>query len=223
MRCKFCGWDNPDEKDSCEKCNKPLHSIGTSSVVDFGGASSPSSHHDRPTNRQPQGAFDPKKTVREGQAPASAGQVADELCPQCGYTLQDGVCASCGYGEAASDDRIAQSAHGAAADVRKTVRPVRKGEKEHAFTLTPISEETGEAEALTYEGDATALNRDNTDPKNSTITSAEQACVSCEEGKWSIEDKSELQTTFVQARRKVELQDGDLILLGNQLYRFGCK
>lgn len=27
----------------------------------------------------------------------------------------------------------------------------------------------------------------------------------------------------MQARRKVELQDGDLILLGNQLYRFGCK
>ena len=24
MRCQFCGWDNPQGKETCEKCNKPL-------------------------------------------------------------------------------------------------------------------------------------------------------------------------------------------------------
>ena len=24
MRCQFCGWDNPQGKENCEKCNKPL-------------------------------------------------------------------------------------------------------------------------------------------------------------------------------------------------------
>jgi hypothetical protein len=64
------------------------------------------------------------------------------------------------------------------------------------------------------------LNRENTDAKNTTITSVAQANVTLENGKWTIEDKSEYKTTFVQAARKIEIQDGDLILLGNQLYRF---
>ena len=88
--------------------------------------------------------------------------------------------------------------------------------------MVPISEETGmpEGDELSYEGNTIILNRDNTDPKNSTITSQEQASLTFENGKWSIEDKSEYKTTFVQAVRKIELQQGDLILLGNQLYRF---
>lgn len=24
MRCQFCGWDNPEGRTKCEKCNKPL-------------------------------------------------------------------------------------------------------------------------------------------------------------------------------------------------------
>ena len=106
--------------------------------------------------------------------------------------------------------------------MRKTVRPMRKAEKEAEFKLVPISEETGmpEGKPLLFEGNAVVLNRDNTDPKNSTITSQEQADITFENGKWAIEDKSEFKTTFVQAARKVELQKGDLILLGNQLYRF---
>ena len=64
------------------------------------------------------------------------------------------------------------------------------------------------------------LNRDNTDPKNPTITSRQQAIISFRDGKWNIEDKSEYQTTFVQASSQIELKSGSLILLGNQLYRF---
>ena len=47
-----------------------------------------------------------------------------------------------------------------------------------------------------------------------------QATIAYHEGKWSIEDKSEYKTTFVQAFDKIEIQQGALILLGNQLYRF---
>lgn len=102
------------------------------------------------------------------------------------------------------------------------MRPQRKGEKEQRFTLTPISEETGQPEGgpIAYEGNEIMLNRDNTDPKNPTITSREQAMVSFKDGKWNIEDKSEYQTTFVQASSQIELKSGSLILLGNQLYRF---
>ena len=103
------------------------------------------------------------------------------------------------------------------------LRNVSEGkEKEQKFSLTPISEDTGlpEGEPIVFEGNTIDLTRNNTDPKNSTITSHTQATIAYHEGKWSIEDKSEYKTTFVQAENKIEILSGSLILLGNQLYRF---
>jgi len=219
MRCQFCGWDNPQDRTTCEKCNKPLANESTN---ESNNAASSAANNDRPTDRKPAGDFNPKATVREGQAGARAKQKG-EVCPECGYPLEKGECASCGY--KVSEENVSHENKGEKNkgwDFKKTIRPKRKGEKEGKFSLIPISEDTGAAEgdALAFEGNVVALNRDNTDPKNSTITSAQQAVVTCDGGKWSIEDSSEYKTTFVQAARKIELKSGDLILLGNQLYRF---
>lgn len=212
MRCLFCGWDNPQGRTKCEKCNEPLQA-GTVEA-------SPSNVHERPTTRrQGNGGVLGKETVRESKS-GIPGAVPEEknVCPDCGYTLENGSCPSCGYKK---PDPSVSGASSAATEGRKTVRPIRK-EKEVAFILTPISEKTGEPEGdvLSFKGNELSLNRENTAPKNDTITSSEQAVVSHKEGCWFIEDRSEYKTTFVQAARKIELQDGDLILLGNQLYRF---
>lgn len=228
MRCQFCGWDNAEGKDHCEKCNKPLTSDG---------AAAPSAHDNslgRKTARQQSApSFNPKATVRESALPMGAAPAAaHDLCPSCGFPLQEGECANCGYNaNPAKAQQPAPSAPkanadkapaGNPADVRKTVRPQRKGEKEKTFTLTPISEETGqpEGEAIAFEGDSVDLTRNNTAPRNSTITSHTQATLSWADGQWTIEDKSELKTTFVQASGKTPLPKGALILLGNQLFRF---
>lgn len=246
MRCQFCGWDNPEGKTSCEKCNKPLVSSHSGSYQPFAGGSQ---NHGRPTDRQAAVGGSLRKTVREGGAAAAAapGGMPERVptqyvCPMCGYPMEHGVCASCGY-EAGADVGGANSANGAngaagsksaaapqaqaagvavPSDARKTMRPKRKGEKEGMFSLTPISEDTGqpEGEAMRYEGNEVLLNRDNTDPRNKTITSHGQAEVVFADGKWTIRDKSQLKTTFVQAGDPVELKDGAIILLGNQLYRF---
>ena len=250
MRCQFCGWDNPEGKTSCEKCNKPLVSSHSGSYQPFAGGNQ---NHGRPTDRQaaaaPGGSGNLKKTLREGMeavaaamgvpqragspsAPGSSPRVPTQyVCPMCGYPMEHGVCASCGYdagAKAAADDGKPQApqAHEAGmacdGDARKTMRPRRKGDKEGMFSLTPISEETGqpEGEALRYEGNEVLLTRDNTDPRNKTITSHGQAEVVFADGKWTIKDKSQLKTTFVQAGEAVELKSGAIILLGNQLYRF---
>ena len=210
MRCQFCGWDNPQGKETCEKCNKPL--VGSVSEVNDVRHEPLSGNQSRPTDRQVDKSFDPKATVLESTRQRNA-----ESCPNCGYKLDNGECPSCGYPNSQVN-----------VDCRKTQRPKRKNveeeveETKNTFTLIPISEETGqpEGDAILYEGGSVVLNRDNTDPNNSTITSAQQACVTFEDGVWGIEDKSGLQTTFVQAARRIELHKGDLILLGNQLYRF---
>ena len=177
-------------------------------------------NHARPTERQANN-FNPKATLPEYAVKEQQMNIKTE-CPECGYTLDnDGKCSSCGYSVNGTPEKeqetISSSNQG-----RKTMRPIRKGEKEGRFVLTPISEENGlpEGDPLIFEGNEVSLNRDNTAPKNQTITSQTQAVVRCENGKWSIIDKSEYKTTFVQARDTIDLENGGLILLGNQLFKF---
>lgn len=216
MRCQFCGWDNPQGKETCEKCNKPLTNNCSEEITP---AASNETNHDRPTDRQVAGAFNPKATVRETPNAGNSNNVEKSVCPDCGHSLEDGECPNCGYNV---EDTPVPAPVKVADEARRTMRPIRKGEKAGEFKLVPISEQTGmqEGDELEYEGNDVVLNRDNTDPKNATITSQEQACLSFENGRWCIEDRSEYKTTFVQASRKIELREGDLILVGNQLYRF---
>lgn len=224
--CKNCGHENPDDRTTCEACHRPLADkkpeyINMQTIRENG--------HDRPTDRQIKGGFDPKATLREGSL-KPAYHVREETCPICGMTMEDGVCPHCGEQSKkdkeevhADEDMPKQPPHNPA-DVRQTVRPQRKGEKEGTFTLIPISEDTGkpEGEPLQFEGNEVLLNRDNTDPKNKTITSLEQAILKHEDGNWTIKDASDYKTTFVQAADSITLKPGTIILLGNQLYEFNC-
>ena len=219
MRCQFCGWDNPEGKDHCEKCNKPLEENRSADSI--------AKAQECVTDGLTYASSNPKATMRENMMqPGQPVAQAAAVCPECGFTLRNGECANCGYiseGKQPSAQAVAEPSRPTSHfDARKTMRPQRKGEKEQRFTLTPISEETGQPEGgpIVYEGNEIMLNRDNTDPKNPTITSRQQAISSFRDGKWSIEDKSEYQTTFVQASSQIELKSGSLILLGNQLYRF---
>ena len=93
---------------------------------------------------------------------------------------------------------------------------------EPSFMLKPLKRhnERHEFEELEYEGKEVVLNRANTEENNTSITSRRQALVTNENGHWYIEDQSEQQTTFVRAAQKIELHDGDIILLGNRLFEF---
>lgn len=240
MRCHFCGWDNPDGKDHCEKCNKPLDTDSAAAAADevTDDKDEEAAPQDRPTDRYVSRPFNPKATMREPAPDSQEPEAEGEKCPECGYTLEDGTCPCCGY-EAAEDGGAQDSqseeekeeempilhrSSAAESEARKTVRPMRKSEEEEGgvFMLTPMSEKTGlpEGSMLQYEGGEVVLNRDNTDPKNPTITSHRQAVIKKVDGRWTIEDCSEYKTTFVQAGEPVELHSGTLILLGNQLYRF---
>lgn len=210
MRCQFCGWDNPQEKERCEKCNKPLNT-GHSEYINTDNNSSVINRNYSQTE-----SVNLKATVREISGLPVIPDSSETTCPECGYPLENNQCASCGYNGDQSEVKEASSI------AKKTIRPVRKREKIDSFTLTPLSENDGEPEGntITFNGEQTMLNRENTDPKNPTITSFNQAKVFLENGKWHIEDKSEFKTTFVQSTHSIELHDDDIILLGNQLFRF---
>jgi hypothetical protein len=70
MRCKNCGWDNPNEKSKCEKCNAPLSKSNRST-------------DDLLPAIEAIAEFDPKKT--------------EVGCPECGYPIRtsDQRCPNC--------------------------------------------------------------------------------------------------------------------------------
>ena len=222
MKCHFCNWDNPEGRTRCEKCDHELQPDTAESSLHV---------HDRPTTRKPidGAASNLKRTINENefrrQREHMNETVSEEktMCPKCHLELEDGECPSCGYTENKIDDK--QKAENKM-NVNKNKETQRWDPKADVvkgrFVLTPLSGKTRlpESDPISFAGNEIELNRENTDSENSTITSKTQATITHDNGKWAILDESELRSTFVQAARKIELQNGDLILLGNQLYRF---
>ena len=88
--------------------------------------------------------------------------------------------------------------------------------------LILLSGDDGQIEAKTnrYEGSTVVLNRNNTEPNNRTITSKEQAKLYFDKGKWFIENFSQYNSTMLIAGRKMELQPGDIVILGDRKFKF---
>lgn len=109
--------------------------------------------------------------------------------------------------------------------VRGTINPYMMNiPQEPSFVLSPLQRmnerKPVEAVELDLDNGEMVLTRDNTEPGNPSITSKEQAVVSHADGHWYIENRSEQNTTFVMARNKIELHNGDIILLGNRMFEF---
>ena len=213
MRCKNCGWENPDNLTRCEKCNTPLE-----------GASFSAAHV-----AAPQQSFN--KTVNEAVVFPDAPIGGANVCPKCGYPMRLGVnvCPNCHYG--ATELELQASPINApvnpvenkakANPVQGTVNPWVKVAPANKCVLEPVAQDGSETPAaLHLKGDAHELNRANLDPENQTITSKVQASLTCEDGQWFITDKSSQHTTFIYAGAKTALKDGDVILMGNRQFVF---
>jgi RNA polymerase subunit RPABC4/transcription elongation factor Spt4 len=88
------------------------------------------------------------------------------------------------------------------------------------LTIIPEEGEITQAVRNDYEGDSIILNRENTEQDNRTITSKEQAELICEDGKWFVMNRSELGSTYLEANRKLALEPGDVIVLGDRRFKF---
>lgn len=207
MRCKNCGWPNKPNETTCAKCNAPLDA---------------EEEHSKPLHA----------TVSEQEAFGNVN-VEENVCPKCGYPIRDHVrqCPNCNY------DLIpilnnADNTHYRSTrmenpirekNVKGTINPyMESAAPEPGFILTPVKRinEKKDLCDLEYVGSEVALTRENTEPENGSITSQIQALLTFSNGNWNIEDKSEQGTTFIKASKKIELNDGDIILLGNRLFKF---
>jgi len=169
-------------------------------------------------------------------------QENSQQCPKCGYPVRTGTekCPNCNfqlnrvdvcppphehprYSPAPNRKPTRMNTGENRGQYRGTVNPYMMNvETDPTFILKPLKRvnERHDFDEQEYEGKEVVLNRENTEPNNSSITSQQQAVITKVDSHWYIEDKSGQKTTFVQAAKKVELHDGDIILLGNRLFEF---
>ena len=186
--------------------------------------------------------------VSDGHCPLCDYPMTGDFCANCGYeknpkpseelsdTRKDAAeekflckCQGCGA-EVSAKYRFCPEC-GSELD-KGTINPFKgrdesqPAQPEHQCTLTLLNEEYNEfkdGETKEYEGSSIMLNRDNTDPGNRTITSKVQAELVYEEDGWSILNHSSYGATMVVANKKIRLEAGDVIVLGDRRFRFDVK
>lgn len=208
MRCKNCGWPNRPGESFCVKCNSPLE------VEEQGGGIIKATVLEKDVFGEVQGAMCPKCG---NEIPANV-----EHCPNCNYFVGPVQNTKINQGEHIRPTRMENPA-ASKKELTGTVNPYMFGaEPDPTIVLKPLKRinEKKDPQELEYEGKSVVLNRSNTEGDNTSITSQAQAELNLVDGHWYIEDKSEQGTTFVRASKKIELQEGDVFLLGNRLFEF---
>ena len=235
MRCKNCGWENPDNLTRCEKCGTALS--GGGAPYQAAPAAAPAQNFNKTVNEAvvfPDAA--PAAPAAAAAAPTFHAPVqgGGSFCPKCGYPLRAGVhvCPNCHEVTTEAEVEqvpISKPAAPKAAPKQQVAAPVGGGTVNpwvqvaagaHC-SLEPVAQDGVETPAaLELKGEKHELNRANLDPENQTITSKVQANLFFEDGQWYIEDKSAQQTTFIHADGKAALKEGDVILMGNRQFIF---
>jgi hypothetical protein len=93
-----------------------------------------------------------------------------------------------------------------------------------SFVLVALSEDgTKEERIIDLKGGEIILNREILDKDNLSLARGGQARLTQQDGKWRIENMSSLGSTFLQISSPTEIQEGDVLLMGDTLFRFKRK
>lgn len=245
MRCKNCGWENPDGSQKCERCSSPLGESYSGIDNSNRYQSSGQPVNLRSTVREvSNNSYQPTKTLEhveanfggDGVECANCGYILSpsmNVCPQCGTSRKqesrvneaqiqkrEKVCPKCG-GKVQAGAKFCPTC-GQQLRNSGTVNAWDNPLVNEFCSLRPIAwaRENIEYNAISFSGDRIVLNRANTDPNNQSITSREQAVLTYDGKDWYIEDLSDQHSTMLRVSKKTKLESGDVIALGNRLFEF---
>jgi len=225
LACPICGYPVAEHYTSCPNCGADFsNQEGTEEVKEV---------EEKPEVPQEQESISDKinnKNKRESN-PVTSGTITlgslgrDEddvniicTCEKCGEEISATYrfCPKCG--EKIHQRTLQGFRHKKKKEVEEAPHPTFKAVFD--LTIVPEEDEDINAEAIHYEGAEVLLNRDNTEPDNRTITSKEQAVILYENHKWYIENRSEYDSTMIIANRKMEIQSGDIVMMGDRRFKF---
>lgn len=226
VMCKNCQSHNPVDALRCHHCNAPL----TGSLVI--------------KNEAPAAKINKHTTFIKPTGTTSSGKI----CPHCQYPNQDIAtqCVQCGHMLKTPVEAIKHGANPpkddpatvpvlkskpaaspkppSKKDMKATVNPWMQAPESKTFTLTPLAADyTEKSEGVEYNQEEISLGRSQLDPDNNTISSAGQMKIAYIDGQWMMEDISQMQTCFIKVNGQQQLHDGDVLLLGNKLFKFQVK
>lgn len=199
--CPHCGYPVMENFTSCPNCGAEISSKPT--TIQSSGA------HQQAEPVMADASL--KAAVKSGLA--ELGLDEKVKCDKCGaeVSIDFSFCPKCG--ERIHLPTIRAIRH-------KPTPPPEPPKPKCHLTIIPEEEEQTIPVKNDYEGFSIILTRENTEANNRTITSKEQAELINEDGKWFLLNKSELGSTYLEASRKLELQQGDVIVLGDRRFRF---
>lgn len=230
MRCKNCGWENPDGISKCERCSSQLERTAPSNTGNENKQMAEASINLRATIRESASGY----PFSESQNTQTHNETNcnERICHNCGYNMTSGmnVCPQCGapqkkQSSAPFANKSIKEKHctkcgsvliagtrfcpacGQQLRNSGTVNAWDNPQSNEFCSLRPIawSRENTQYNAISYSGERIVLNRANTDPNNQSITSHEQAVLTNDGKDWYIEDLSEQHSTMLRISKKNEV------------------
>ena len=101
-----------------------------------------------------------------------------------------------------------------------TVRRVVSDRRRNGALIAISPDEEKELRTIDLEASEVMLDREMLDASNSSISRKGHANIFYLDGNWYLENMTPLKTTFVQVNQPVKLNDGDVILMGDSLFKF---
>ncbi len=195
MRCVNCGWINAPEAIKCEKCSSDLVSLD--SILQESMSS----------DFLPDETRLPEKPVINRVESSLAATISDSI------SHSDDFDKSHKKLVVSENETILETRSQAMSNVACgfELQPIHVAGEQHAFGT------------LHFESNDVIICRENTERDNLTISSESHARIACADGKWTISDHTGCALTFVAVKSQYVLEDGDIILLGNRMFRFNLK
>lgn len=224
MRCKNCGWINPNDAETCEKCNQPMSSIVSNRPI---------YENTEPAAEEKE---EDKKTVifKKNNLPGTPERQKMH-CPNCGYPVWNdmSICPQCkfplqqalGNSEEQNDKTNGTDGNSKPDELsmKKTINPYISAKKDEVVKQGPSltlsvqrgsdGGDSGQPQNQTFFGNEIRLNKQATEVTGKEET---QVVITLEDGQWYIEDKGNLKKTFVLAVRKMPIQEGDILLINDR-------
>lgn len=197
IRCSFCQTLNPPGTKKCRGCNASLEG---SVIRDF----------DR-GNKFNAGANVEASEMRQPTQKEESSEVSNH-CPKCGYPLRPGSneCPQC-------NENVQQKDQSKKKDAGQSV-PIWNIESSE-FRIGPCDKNGAISNAKAYTTDDIVLGREELYPDNNNI-SRQHIHITNENGRWYVEDVSSTHQTFLIVKKKVQIENGDVLVLGNKFFRF---